>query len=305
MDKTDILLSMLLLTNSRTPYRDLAEKLNLSANAVHQRIQELIQLGIIRKFTTKINLIALRAVIVYIYGISDAKPLDNAHEKIGEDDRVYWVAYAGGNWLYVGAYLRDLSELQGLVEFVKREASMPNPIVGIIPPTPSSLVLGSEQMLTYLDRRIIFSLRDDSRKSIVDVAQELGIAAKTVRRRLSFMQKKGLVEFSMRWYADSSNDIITITHIKVKPDTDVNDLSEIMKGYSPNCLLWFPLINTPNEVFSMFWTTTMKELKEIQQRLTNEKPVLSITSNILFTGYIFDTWRDDLVRPQNTVPKKT
>ncbi len=147
MDKTDILLSMLLLTNSRTPYRDLAEKLNLSANAVHQRIQELIQLGVIRKFTTKINLIALRAVVVYIYGTSDAKPLDKAHEKIGKNDRVYWVAYAGGNWLYVGAYLRDLSELQGLAEFVKREALMPNPTVGIIPPTPSSLILGLSRCL--------------------------------------------------------------------------------------------------------------------------------------------------------------
>ncbi len=304
MDKTDIILSMLLLINSRTPYRDLAEKLNLSANAVHQRIQELIQLGIIRKFTAKINLVALRAVVVYIYGISDAKPLGKAHEKIGKNDRVYWVAYAGGNWLYVGAYLRDLSELQGLVEYVKSEASMLNPVVGIIPPTPSSLILGSEQMLTALDRQIIFNLRDDSRKSIVDVAEELGVAAKTVRRRLSFMQKKGLIELSMHWYADSSNDIITIMHVKLKPDTDVNGLSEIMKGYSPNCLLWFPLINIPNEVFSMFWTTTMKELKEIQQRLNNEKLISSATSNILFTGYIFDTWRDDLVAPQSTSLKK-
>ncbi len=303
MDKTDILLSLLLLTNSRTPYRDLAEKLNLSANAINLRIHELVRLGIIRKFTAKISLIALRAVIVYIYGISDAKPLNEVHESIGKNDRIYWVAYAGGNWLYLGAYLKDLSELQQLTEFVKKEASMPNPIVGIIPPTPASLMLGSEQLLSPLDRQIIYNLRDNSRKSIVDISQELGVAAKTVRRRLSFMLKKDLVEFSMRWYADSSNDIITIMHLRLKPDADVSRLSETMKAYFPNCLMWFPLINVPNEVFSMFWTTTMKELKEIQQKLANEGSFSSVTSNILFTGYIFDTWRDDLVRPPNHVVK--
>ena len=41
MDKTDIILTQLLLRNSRLPYRELAEKLDLSVNAVHKRIREL------------------------------------------------------------------------------------------------------------------------------------------------------------------------------------------------------------------------------------------------------------------------
>lgn len=63
MDKTDIVLSMLLLANSRISYRELAEKLDLSANAIHKRIQSLIDLGIIRRFTTKVSLVALQATI--------------------------------------------------------------------------------------------------------------------------------------------------------------------------------------------------------------------------------------------------
>jgi DNA-binding Lrp family transcriptional regulator len=46
MDKTDIALSMLLLNNSRLPHRELAEKLGLSVNAVHKRIQALKDAGI-------------------------------------------------------------------------------------------------------------------------------------------------------------------------------------------------------------------------------------------------------------------
>ena len=299
MDKTDIVLSLLLLTNSRIPYRDLAEKLDLSANAVHQRIQALVQLGVIRKFTTKISLIALKPIIVFIYGTSEAESINGLHEKIGKNNLIYWVAYGGGKWLYIGAYLRNLSELQGLLNFLKKEAAMPNPTVGIFPQTPSSPVFGTEQMLSALDRQIIFSLKDNSRKPIWQVAEELGVAAKTVRRRLSAMEKKSLIEFSIHWYADSSNDIISVMHIKLKPEVEANSLAETMKGFAPNAVLWLPPINIPNELFTLFWASTMKELKGIQQRLVNQPIVASLMSNILFAGYIFDTWRDDLVAPQN------
>ena len=42
---------MLLSANSRSSYAELAEKLNLSVNAIHKRIQLLIEKGIIRRFT--------------------------------------------------------------------------------------------------------------------------------------------------------------------------------------------------------------------------------------------------------------
>jgi DNA-binding Lrp family transcriptional regulator len=53
MDKTDIALSMLLLGDSRLSHRELSEKLGLSINAVHKRIQELKAAGMIRKFTAR------------------------------------------------------------------------------------------------------------------------------------------------------------------------------------------------------------------------------------------------------------
>jgi DNA-binding Lrp family transcriptional regulator len=51
MDETDIAINLMLLTNSRTPYRVLAGRLKLSVNAIHKRIQAMIEAGIIRGFT--------------------------------------------------------------------------------------------------------------------------------------------------------------------------------------------------------------------------------------------------------------
>lgn len=42
----------------------------------------------------------------------------------------------GGNYLYIGAYLREVHELAALVSYVKEEAKMPEPTVGIMAALP-------------------------------------------------------------------------------------------------------------------------------------------------------------------------
>jgi DNA-binding Lrp family transcriptional regulator len=300
MDKTDVLLSMLLLANSRTPYRDLADKLNLSANAVHKRIQSLIGQGIIRKFTTKISLQALGAIPVLLYGTSEAESLDNLHEKLGRHGSIWWLTLGGGNFVILGAYLRRMSELESLTDYAKKEVLMPNPTIGIFSAAQSEAATSLEKVLRSLDRQIIYALSNDSRKPIADIAEEVGVTAKTVRRRLNAMISKGLIEFSLQWYPDTSNDIFSTVHLRLKPDAKRDTVAHVLKGYFPNLLFYYSFLNIPNELLCFLWTNTMKELKEIQQRLMSEEMVASIVPNILYTGYIFDTWRDDLVRPQVT-----
>jgi hypothetical protein len=71
-----------------------------------------------------------------------------------------------------------------------------------------------------------------------------------------------------------------------------------MKSYAPNVIFYTPFINSPNELFSLFWTSSMKELKDIQLRLTKEG-VSSFSSNIVYAGDLYDTWRDKMARPTN------
>jgi len=307
MDKTDVILSMLLLANSRTPYRGLADKLNLSANAVHKRIQSLIETGVIRKFTAKISLPALQAIVVILYGKSEAESVVNLHEKLRTHGSIWWVTLGGGNFMIIGAYLKNMQEIESLVDYVRKEALIPNPIVGIYSSTvggyssPSSnLRVSLEKTLHSLDRQIICALSNDSRKPIAEIAEEVGVTAKTVRRRLSAMTSNGLVEFSIQWYPDASNDIFTTMQLRLKPNADKSIVASTLKSYFPKLLFYYRFINVPSELLCFVWTNTMKELKEIQQRLEKEEIVASMISNILYTGYIFDTWRDELVSPQAT-----
>ncbi len=132
MDQTDLILSLLLLANSRTPYSGLAGTLGLSVNAVHKRIQSMVEDGIFRAFTAKVSLSVLGAFPVLIYGRSEADSTYAIEDALGTQELVYWVAQAGGNYVYVGAYLRDIQELPGYVEFVKEAGRLSDPTVGLI-----------------------------------------------------------------------------------------------------------------------------------------------------------------------------
>jgi DNA-binding Lrp family transcriptional regulator len=190
LDKNDVILCQLLLANSRLSYRELAQKLDLSVTAVHNRIQSLIDIGIIRKFNTGLSVFAQKAIHVFIFGYSKANPITNLKPKLEKQGCIYWLAVGGGSVLYLGAYLRNIGELEQLVRFVKEVAEMPDPTVGLtgspIPPLLRNFKIPKiEAKMCELDYKIIQSLKDDSRKPTSEVAEELGVSTKTHDRQFS------------------------------------------------------------------------------------------------------------------------
>jgi DNA-binding Lrp family transcriptional regulator len=296
MDKVNIVLCQLLLANSRLSYRELADKLNISVTAVHKRIQSLIEMGIIRKFTAKISLSALKATQVIIFGESKLPLLYDLKTELAKNDSIYWLAVGSGNFVYVGAYLKNISELEPLMRHVRDVAELPEPTVGILSPEPYYAAQRvSDTALYDLDYQIIRSLKDNSRKAVAEIAEELGVSAKTVHRRLVRMIKNGLIELSIEWYPDASNDIITIFHIYLKPEFGEKVMNSIFKKYSPNMLFYWCFSNIPNFSLAFVWTSDMKELHGIRESLEREESVRSILPNVLFSGCIFETWRDKIL----------
>jgi DNA-binding Lrp family transcriptional regulator len=144
MDKTDIVLIQLLLANSRQSYAELAEKLNLSVNAIHKRIQLLTEAGVIRKFTAKPSIFAAKATTVFIYGTSQLSSFQGLPDKLKTQGSIYWLALGGGKYLYIGAYLKSINELDPLVSYVKKEAGIPEPTVGIMAAMPLLVRAGAK-----------------------------------------------------------------------------------------------------------------------------------------------------------------
>jgi DNA-binding Lrp family transcriptional regulator len=286
----------LLLTNSRASYRELADKLGLSVTAVHNRIQALIDQGVIRKFTAGLSILAQNAIHILIIGSSKTTAIPSLKAKLEKQGSIYWLAVAGGNVLYVGAYLRHIAELDGLVRFVRENAEMPEPTVAITasPIPPGMLNLKLQTKLCDLDYKIIRSMKDNSRKPIADIAAEIGVSAKTVRRRLNYMQKNFLIQFSIEWFPDESNDIISIFHVHFKADANRSAADLILQKHYPNTMFYWSFTNIPGNYVFLVWTPTSKELREIRENFEAEASIQSVAPNVIYTGYIIPCWRDEI-----------
>jgi len=301
MDSTDIKLCLFLLANSRTPYNELAGRLGLSINAVHKRIRAMIEAGIVRAFTARVSLTSLGATTVWVFGRSGADHPGEAHLRLKDNASTYWVANSGGGYLYVGGYLRDISELDPFVSFVRREGAIQEPTVGILPQQARR----TAKPLYPLDYQIIASLRRDARKSVTDVASEVRASAKTVHRRLERMVEDGLVDFSMEWYPDASNDIVAVCHVEVAPGAARAEvLAALRPSLSQHLLIDLAFANLPNQLALFLWTNSMRQMEGLREEIGRTKGVGSVTVNILQIGYIFETWIDGLGLEERGVPDR-
>ena len=299
MDEKDIFLILSLLTNSRTPYQVLAEQLHLSVNAVHKRIQTLIEDGVIQGFTTKPSLHSLGAYDVIIYGQSRSKSISETMKELSSNDSIYWVAVASGNNLYIGCYIRSIGELEGLSEFIRNTAKMPEPKVGILNwGAPASK---PSEPFDDFDWQIIYQLRNDSRKPLAEIAEALNASAKTVRRRLDDMICNYFIDISLKWYPDKGNDIITIFHTRTHPGTRFTQ-QDLTRKYQPNLLYIMTFSNLPGEHLLVTWTRSMKELKDLGAKIEGEGVFESVSPSILYTGMIYPTWRDKLTEELGKPP---
>ena len=301
MDRTDIILCELLLADSRTSYRELADKLGLSVNAVHKRIQMMMDIGVIREFTARLSLSGLQGLTVVMFGKSEPLSLDEVKRDLQASGKVYWLAVTGADFLIVGAYLKNLGELESCIRFVKETCHMASPFIGIMAPAPLPHPDEASKGMQKIDYKIVASLHSNSRKTISQVAAELSLSAKTVRRRLAWMERNQLLEFSIDWYPDASNDIMTLFQIFVTPGNETWKIgTKMVRDFSPNFL--FPMLfnNAPEVFFAFVWTPTTKELRQLCESLDKYEGVQRIVPNIIYSGFIFETWRDRIIEEKGS-----
>ncbi|KKL57796.1 hypothetical protein LCGC14_2231830 [marine sediment metagenome] len=311
MDEIDFGLCMSLVINSRVPYRELAETFNMSVNSIHKRVKSLVDSGILHNFNTKLSLLNFpNSVNAIMFGNSKVENKEDLLDKLGKHESIFNVTRASGNLYYIHAYLKDFSRLNTLISFIRQEGEFDDLEIGLdsTPPSPNAPIttetdynLKSESELfqkehkySDLDFLIINSLKNNSRKPVTDIVDEVKITPKTVRRHLNRMIEKKLLDFSIEWYPDKSAIIMSIIILKLDPTLQVDKLKimeEIRKDHGQTILFTWNLSNLPNLMLVCAWTHSMKELQDLEASLISKK-FNSVNATILIKGKMYPSWRD-------------
>ncbi len=300
MDDVDVRLCGMLILDSRISYRDLSDRLGLSIQAVHRRIQVLQAHDVIRGFTASLSFSYLNAAVAYIFGTSEAKSMDQVVQALSLDDRTYIVVVTGRNRLSIGAVLRDHSDLDDYVGFVKREAKLTDLAIGLMSMTrvgaDRTAAADREASLTPLDYRIVRTLKDDSRQPVEDIASELHVSAATARRRLSRLIDIGAISTTIDWHPSASGEIVAQLHIRMNQGADRSKVINDLAGKSDGRIISvITFSNLPDFIFLVVWAPTLKGIDEITGIVRDEGGVDSVFPDIIISEHRFDTWVDRLV----------
>jgi len=303
MDESDRKLMLYLAENPRVPYRELADKLGVSVQAVHRRIQVLMKMGVLRGFGAGVSIRHLEAVPVMVFGRSSSASIQETMKKLSKNDITSSVLVAGGNYLYIVGLLKGISDLERYTDFVKKAADMPEPSVGIysldagLAPDYMDGGRTTEEKaeLTALDVRILSALKQDCRKSIADIAKEVGVSSRTITRRLERMFREGLIDLVVPMDPTATGDIVSTVHLHLREGASKKDLgARLINRFTPR--MWYirSFTNMPNFLLGIVCTDTMNELRGILEEISKDADVKSLVPNIWYADYLFETWRDRL-----------
>jgi Lrp/AsnC family leucine-responsive transcriptional regulator len=301
MDETDLRLCQILIVNSRAPYREIAERLGLSVQAIHRRIQSLVDDGVIRAFTTRLSIRYLNAMQAYIFGTPGLTSFKEVVARLRENDSTQNAIATSSNGLFVVALLRNISELEGYVDFVSRAVSMPAPGVALEGTTqflnaPDRPAIARDATLSAIDYRILHSLHGNSRKAVEDISTELGVSAKTVRRHLDRMVAEGVVEFGIDFEPASSPGVGAFIIMELRPGSDRAAVRRELAGELGSSLFTITTSsNLPDSLSMMSWSPTNMKHRQLVDRIGAHPAATAVRSYLAQEEHTFETWRDRLI----------
>ncbi len=302
MDDVDLRVCQLLMLNSRTTQRELADKLGITVASVHRRVEALIENKIIRGFSACISRGYVKALPVQIEGISECRSISKAVDELRRLGTVQSVLVAAANLTTATMIVKDVSELGPTVEKIRNTLMIPRPNVTI----SMRIYAGNEPVgkeytgrseLTRLDYLILNAIHHDARKPVVDIAEEVGLTPKTVRLHLEQMEADGAVEYGLRWDPSQSTGSCFILRVDLKPGVDrMTILRWLNERFGAKILLSFIHSNQPDLVCGYCWTPTAAKHQEMVDMIAGDERVAKASSGIIHQEWGFETWLDRLLK---------
>ncbi|MFX1590636.1 MAG: winged helix-turn-helix transcriptional regulator [Promethearchaeota archaeon] len=292
MDDKDLDILKLLLFDGRMSYESIAKKVKLTPYLVKKRVNNLVDLGVIQKFVTNLNFLIFQKSVCYTLAeVKQGIDQQELIERIGQLDEVGGGAISLQNKMQIiHTYSDDhdfKKNLEKLMQFEEIENT--ENFILLIPP---NLDFKSER-LTKTDWKIINSIKDNCRKTDVEIANELGISPKTVKRRLSYLRENNIILFMIDLdtsAADFLSYLLIVIFQKIASES-YNKIIKIVKNYF---YVW-RVANQEAFIFTVF-INKLREIDEQVKKIEKIPYVKEVISFVPTKMFYFESSLDKLIK---------
>lgn len=193
MDTTDFRILEILNKNSRRSYLSVAKELGLSGKAVQKRIERMVNDGAILSFEIGFDasLLGLNTCIMDIK-LKGKFTISEIITELKRIPNIYFVTCAIGNTLTLMFHYCTSKDLEDIIERIGLVKHVSN-VKTNIPRSHHS----TDVNMSPLDWKIIHSLNHDVRKKNHEIAKELEVSPKTIKRRLDRLIKNRIIYFTI------------------------------------------------------------------------------------------------------------
>lgn len=189
MDRTDLNIMRMLLVNGRASYQAVGDELGLSSNAVKNRVMKMIDEGTIGRFIAQIKLETFGYDIIYACISHGNEQESTILDRVKLVGNTFMVINCVGGITVLGIAVRGESEQK--MELVKKLVE-PAIVINIFSANAIPV-----KKLTCTDLMLIRHLIKYPRASVNDIAKAIRISTRTVKRRLDFLAKNEILNFSI------------------------------------------------------------------------------------------------------------
>jgi len=292
MDDKDLEILKLLLFDGRMSYESIAKKVKLTPYLVKKRINNLVDLGVIMKFVTNVNFLLFQKSVCYT--LADVKQGTDQRElieRIGQLDEISGGAISLQNKMQIiHTYSNDhdfKKNLEKLMQF--EEIQNIENFILLIPPSLDF----KNKRLSKTDWKIINSIKDNCRKTDVEIANELEISSKTVKRRLSYLRESNIIFFMIDLdtsAADFLSYLLIVKFQKISSES-FNKIMKIVKNYF---YVW-RVANQEAFIFTVF-IDKLREIDEQVKEIEKNPYVKEVISFVPTKMFYFESKIDKLIK---------
>ncbi|MFW9870425.1 MAG: Lrp/AsnC family transcriptional regulator [Candidatus Thorarchaeota archaeon] len=302
MDALDRLILNELSYQCRISFSKLAEKFDVSLTTIKNRIETLVEEGVIVNFVVQLPLDILHAnfAIITLDIEMDTKSDDLKALGIHPLIMALGVGYElQGFAIAVYRTNDELSQaLSHLQSSILVRSAQAYPVVAPPSPIDRSLSKGIED-LKKIDWRILKSLQWDGRKSLGDIASDIGSSVPTVRKRLVFMRKHNLIEETIQINpAATSRRFVVMLMMRTPLIVQMEHFEleqTIREKFGETYWISFRMASQP-ELMLAFVVDSVNQVAPIRSELVSLFEDTEVTHQMIVPEWIyFPDFRDELI----------